>query len=172
MFQLMALLMGSMTLGMGHLVTAVDASVQSTVENVAVQVMPAEGRFSSDFGFRHHPIHGGTIFHEGVDIANVRSTPIEASGAGRVVKVEYERGYGLLIEIDHGHGWTTRYAHLSAADVKVGDSVGVGSPIGKMGASGSATGNHLHFEVRRYSFAVNPTPYLTAVAPAFALNSH
>lgn len=172
MFQLITLLMGSMTLGLGHWVTAVDASVKSTVESAVIQVMPAEGRLSSDFGFRHHPIHGGTIFHDGVDIANVRSTPIEATGSGRVTRVERGRGYGLLIEIDHGHGWTTRYAHLSAADVKVGDAVGAGTPIGKMGASGSATGNHLHFEVRHYNFAVNPAPFLTAAAPAYALNNH
>lgn len=170
MFQWVVFLLGSMTLGMGNLITVVDSSIPQTIHNVAVQVMPAEGRLSSDFGFRVHPINRGTIFHNGVDIANVRSTPIDAAGAGRVTRVEYGRGYGLTIEIDHGHGWTTRYAHLSAADVKVGDSVGAGTPIGKMGASGSATGNHLHFEVRRYSFAVNPTPYLSAVIPAFAAN--
>lgn len=164
MFQWVAFLLGSMILGIGQ--------SPHPIQNVAVQVMPAEGRMSSDFGFRQHPIRGGTIFHDGVDIANVRSTPIEATGAGRVVKVEYERGYGLLIEIDHGHGWHTRYAHLSASEVNVGDEVGTGAIIGRMGASGSATGNHLHFEVRRYSFAVNPTPYLAAVTQMLAQNDN
>lgn len=170
MFHWVAFLLGSMSLGMGHLITVVDSAVPKPIQNVVVQTMPAAGRMTSDFGFRHHPIRGGTIFHDGVDIANVRSTPIEATGAGRVTRVEYSRGYGLTIEIDHGQGWTTRYAHLSSADVKVGDTVGAGALIGKMGSSGSATGNHLHFEVRHYSFAVNPTPYLTAVIPAFAAN--
>lgn len=164
MFQWIAFLLGSIILGTGQ--------PSHTVQNVVVQVMPAAGRMSSDFGFRHHPIRGGTIFHDGVDIANVRSTPIEATGAGRVIRVEYGRGYGLIIEIDHGHGWTTRYAHLSAADVKVGDDVGTGAVIGKMGASGAATGNHLHFEVRRYSFSVNPMPYLAAVTQMLAQNEN
>lgn len=170
MFHLIAILMGSMTLGLGHWVITLDASVKSKVENSAVQVMPTEGRISSEYGFRQRPCRGASHFHEGVDIANMRSTPIEASGAGRVIKVERERGYGLLIEIDHGHSWSTRYAHLSEADVKVGDVVGAGTPIGKMGESGTATGNHLHFELRHYSFAVNPEPYLSAVMPAYASN--
>lgn len=167
MNQIFAFLLGSLSLGMGNLVTSVESHIP---QNAAVQVLPAEGRLSSDFGFRRHPIHKGNCLHTGIDIANERGTLISATGAGRVLRVERDRGYGLLVEIDHGHGWTTRYAHLSDTDVKVGDVVGVGAAVGKMGASGAATGNHLHFEVRRYSFAVNPMPYLSAVVPAIADN--
>lgn len=165
MLKLVAVLMGSLSLGMGQWLEGAGPGLQ----NVAVQGVPAEGRMSSEYGFRRHPIRGCHHFHWGVDIKNAHATPITATGAGRVVRVERNRGYGLIIEIEHGHGWTTRYAHLSAADVSVGDYVGQGAIVGRMGASGAATGTHLHFELRRYGFAVNPALYLQS-APVIAAN--
>jgi len=166
MIQLLAIIMTGLSMGMGHSAWNIPSSTQNT----AVQVMPTEGRFTSDFGFRKHPIRGGHCMHAGVDIANEKGTDIEASGAGTVVSVERERGYGLMVVIDHGHGWTTRYAHLSEALVKEGDKVAAGTLIAKMGSTGSSTGSHLHFEVRHYTFAVNPMPYLTMARAAYAVN--
>lgn len=106
--------------------------------------------------------------HEGVDIANARGTTVDATARGRVLQVGRDRGYGLMVEIDHGHGWTSRYAHLSRATVVAGDVVGAGTMIGKMGRSGAATGVHLHYELRRYGVAVDPQPLLQAVTAQFA----
>lgn len=133
-----------------------------------IRVLPAEGAITSEFGLRKHPITRKQHWHEGIDIANARGTAVESTAHGRVVRVERERGYGLIIEIDHGHGWTSCYAHLSHATVAVGDEVGAGTVIGKMGRSGVATGVHLHYELRRYGMAVDPHPFFQAISPVYA----
>lgn len=164
--KLIAVILGTITIGMGQLM-----SVDLTSRSTAVQQLPADGRMSSDFGFRRRPCRGGSHYHPGVDIANVRATPIEATGAGTIVSVSRDRGYGLMVEIDHGRGWTTRYAHLSGVDVKEGDQVRAGDLVGKMGRTGRATGTHLHYELRRYGLAVNPAPYLAAAQSMVAINN-
>lgn len=98
-------------------------------------------------------------FHEGIDLANRSGTEIRSTANGWVLRVGRERGYGLIIEIDHGRGWTTIYAHLSRAAVSIGNYVTSGTPIGAMGRSGATTGSHLHYELRRYGIAVNPVPH-------------
>ena len=100
-------------------------------------------------------------YHMALDIANASAPPIGAAESGVVSYVEYGRfGYGQHVIIDHGNGLSTLYAHMSEIYVKVGDSVGRGSIIGRMGSTGRSTGTHLHFEVRTGGVIVNPLPYL------------
>ena len=117
---------------------------------------PAEGPISSPFGWRTHPVHGDRRLHAGVDIAAPHGSPIRAAAAGTVVAAGRRGGYGLLVEIDHGTGQRTRYAHASRLHVAAGDRVGRGQPIAAVGATGTATGPHLHFELRLDGRPVDP----------------
>ena len=123
-------------------------------------IRPAEGRISSRFGYRESPFTGKREFHHGLDIANRRSTEIIATANGRISFVGEKRGLGKVVVIDHGHGFTTRYAHLDQIAKDRGDSVVRGDPIGYMGNSGRSTGPHLHYEVRLNGIPVNPQKYL------------
>jgi murein DD-endopeptidase MepM/ murein hydrolase activator NlpD len=118
------------------------------------------GRFSSGFGYRLHPVTGRREFHYGIDIAAPQGTVIKAYAAGKVTRAQFSSGYGNYIEINHGGGLSTIYAHLSKINVSVGTRVTVGQQIGLMGSTGVSTGSHLHFEVRRNGTAVNPLNYL------------
>lgn len=122
---------------------------------------PARGRLTSGYGWRRHPLRQTWGFHSGLDVANHRGTPIHAASAGTVVKAEYNDGYGRMIEIDHGYGITTLYAHCHALHVKKGDRVERGQHICDMGSTGRSTGPHLHFEVRLDGHAVDPMDYLS-----------
>ena len=124
---------------------------------VVVNAAPAY----ADFGAMHQPANGvvtskidnrcpGSDNHDGIDIANNTGTKIFAAYRGRVTFRGFSGDYGRLIIIDHSNGYTTRYAHLNDFDVADGASVTRGQLIGNMGASGNATGPHLHFEVRRF----------------------
>ena len=95
-------------------------------------------------------------------MAGAVGEPVLAAGEGRVVRAGWHGGYGKLVEIAHGKGLTTRYAHLSRLDVKKGDRVKPGEQIGGMGSTGRSTGSHLHYEVRLDGRAVNPMPFLEA----------
>jgi murein DD-endopeptidase MepM/ murein hydrolase activator NlpD len=151
---LTAILFNSLTLG------PLALSNFTTVETRIVQHLPTEGTITSIFGERHHPILGVARHHDGIDIANVRSTTIHATAAGRVKAISREGGYGLMVEIDHGSGWSSRYAHLSQIAVKRGDFVFSGAILGRMGDSGLATAPHLHYELRRQGVPVDPAPYI------------
>lgn len=117
---------------------------------------PTYGRISSKFGYRVHPISKKRDFHTGIDIANSSGTPIYAAGTGKVIFSAYKNGYGKTILIDHGYGYVTAYAHCSTLLVDVGDRVTKGDKIAKIGRTGTSTGNHLHFEVRKYGTQINP----------------
>ncbi|MDW8414949.1 MAG: M23 family metallopeptidase [Thermaurantiacus sp.] len=118
---------------------------------------PVEGaRLSSGFGMRFHPILGFSRLHQGVDFAAPTGTPVVASAAGRVTLAGWSGGYGQVVEVDHGRGLKTRYAHLSRIDVRPGQAVGQGQRIGAVGSTGLSTGPHLHYEVWRDGRAVNP----------------
>lgn len=117
-------------------------------------------RISSDYGLRTHPISGRSSFHEGVDISMPEGTDIYASESGTVKRSGSATGYGNMIEIDHGNGKTTRYAHLKSMNVAVGDMVEKGQKIALSGNSGDSTGPHLHFEERDNGQPVRPTPQL------------
>lgn len=117
---------------------------------------------SSGFGHRSDPFTGEAAMHSGLDFRGPIGTPILATASGRVVYAGVRGGYGNTVEIDHGHGIMTRYAHLSQIGVSVGQAVAGTTQIGKMGSTGRSTGSHLHFEVRVNGQAVNPRPFLEA----------
>lgn len=124
---------------------------------------PAPGQdLSSTFGSRTDPILGTPAFHAGLDFRAGIGTPVHATAAGKVVKAGWNGGYGQMVEIDHGNGLSTRYAHLSDILVAEGQSVSAGTVVGKAGSTGRSTGPHLHYEVRRRGDAVDPLTFLKA----------
>ncbi|MCC5921136.1 MAG: M23 family metallopeptidase [Cyclobacteriaceae bacterium] len=117
-------------------------------------------RLASGFGMRMHPIHKIRKMHTGVDFSAPRGTPIYATGDGTVVRIRTDfGGYGKHIEIDHGFGFRTLYAHMQEFDVKIGQSVKRGEMIGKVGNTGSSTAPHLHYEIIKDGRKVNPVHY-------------
>ncbi len=117
-------------------------------------------RISSYYGYRIDPIYKVKKFHAGVDFSAPKGTPIYATGNGKVIKVRRSRrGYGNSIEIDHGYGYHTFYAHLSKFIVKRGEKVTRGQLIGYVGNSGKSTAPHLHYEIRKNGRTVNPIYY-------------
>lgn len=115
---------------------------------------------SSGFGWRRHPLTGERTLHEGIDFAASPGTPILAAAPGRVVRAGDYGGYGKMVDIDHGNGLVTRYAHASVVRVRVGQLVRRGQRLGDVGSSGRSTGSHLHFEVRIAGQAVDPRLFL------------
>jgi murein DD-endopeptidase MepM/ murein hydrolase activator NlpD len=126
-------------------------------------IPPVEASWSaSSFGWRIDPITGMQAMHEGVDFIADAGTPIFAAAGGLVTVAEMHHQYGLMVEIDHGNDFTTRYAHASRLFVKAGDVVPRGRKLANVGSSGRATGPHLHFEVRYKGVAQNPARFLQA----------
>lgn len=119
---------------------------------------------SSSYGYRRDPFTGQSAMHSGLDFPGPLGTPILAAAPGKVVFVGRRSGYGNVVEVDHGQGILTRYAHLSGFTAKVGAQVTAGQQIAKMGSTGRSTGSHLHFEVRLNGVAVNPRRFLEAKA--------
>ncbi|MBM1634769.1 M23 family metallopeptidase [Sulfitobacter mediterraneus] len=131
-----------------------DGSGQATIyvdgEVLRVFAQPVEGaRLSSVFGRRTHPVFGNVRMHTGVDFAAARGTPVQSTAPGRVSFIGWRGGYGRVVEIAHGSDTLTRYAHLSAVpeDLAQGQRVAAGDVIGRVGATGTATGPNLHYEV-------------------------
>jgi len=116
-------------------------------------------RVSSAYGYRIHPIYKQRIAHMGMDFTGKINTPIYATGNGKVVKVDKQRGHGRRIIIDHGYGYKSVYAHLNGYNVKKGQKVKRGEIIGFLGNSGLSTGPHLHYEVRKNNKPINPINY-------------
>ncbi len=114
---------------------------------------------ASGFGVRIDPIYQTPKFHGGMDFSANTGTPVYVTGDGTVTSADWETGYGNIIEVDHGFGYRTRYAHLSAMDVRRGQRVQRGEVIGKVGSSGKSTGPHLHYEVLVNGHKVNPVNY-------------
>jgi len=120
-------------------------------------IVPLRGEVSSPFGYRQHPVRRRRMeFHAGIDIRSKRGTPFRAAALGRVIFAGWKRGYGLTIELDHGGGVVTCYAHCSRINVRLGALVNGGTQIGEVGSTGTTTGNHLHFELRRSNRVFNP----------------
>lgn len=115
---------------------------------------------SSSFGWRRNPVTGRHAMHEGLDFAAPKGAMIHAASGGVVMQARYVPGYGKLVEIDHGNGLVTRYAHASSIKVKQGDLVEKGQEIARVGSTGRSTGSHLHFEVRMAGHALDPTLFL------------
>ena len=117
---------------------------------------------SSSYGYRRDPFNGHAAFHAGLDFPGHRGQPINAAANGKVSFVGQRSGYGNVVEVTHGNGLMTRYAHLSGFAAHVGDTVARGAMIGRMGSTGRSTGPHLHFEVRLNGQAITPRRFLEA----------
>ncbi|MFE1601893.1 M23 family metallopeptidase [Methylobacterium sp. ID0610] len=117
---------------------------------------------SSQYGYRVDPFTRGLALHTGVDLKAEYGAPARAAAAGTVVSTDYAGGYGNMVEIDHGHGIATRYAHLSAFTVSPGQTVEAGQIVGRVGSTGRSTGAHLHYETRIDGEPVDPTRFLRA----------
>ena len=120
---------------------------------------PVYARVSSRFGMRFHPILKRYRLHAGIDYSARCGRRVYAAASGRVFIARRAGGYGKMVAIDHRGPLSTRYAHLSRISVRYGQYVRRGQYIGRVGATGLATGCHLHFETRRYGKAVNPLRY-------------
>jgi murein DD-endopeptidase MepM/ murein hydrolase activator NlpD len=123
----------------------------------------ASGELSSPFGNRFDPLNGRRAFHAGLDFAAPHGTPIVAAAGGSVAYAGFRADYGWTVEIDHGNGLATRYAHASRLLVAAGAVVMPGERIALVGSSGRSTGPHLHFEVLRDGAQVNPKRYLAGL---------
>lgn len=126
---------------------------------------PTEGRITSGYGYRFSPFnertgHHSGFFHEGIDLANSPDTPITATADGVVRYAGWSGGFGMMVTVDHGFGYSTLYGHTSKVTVKKGDHVRRGEMIAYMGTTGRSTGHHLHYEVWRHGKPVNPVKFL------------
>jgi murein DD-endopeptidase MepM/ murein hydrolase activator NlpD len=117
---------------------------------------------TSGFGVRNDPFMRGPAMHTGLDFRAETGDPARATAAGTVTIAGWNAGYGRMVEIDHGNGLATRYAHLSAIDVAVGDTIKIGQVVGKVGSTGRSTGPHLHYETRIDGDPVDPQKFLRA----------
>lgn len=123
-------------------------------------IKPTVGNYSVEgFGMRLHPILGVRKFHNGLDINCDWGTPVRSPGNGKVINVEKRSGFGLVVEIDHGFGYKTIYAHLLSSLVKVGQKVNRGDLIAKSGNSGLSSGPHLHYEIQHNGKALDPIDF-------------
>jgi murein DD-endopeptidase MepM/ murein hydrolase activator NlpD len=129
---------------------------------------PIEGSVGSGFGFRSDPFTGRAALHTGLDFPAETGTPVRAAAGGIVLASEYHAEYGRLVEIDHGNGLVTRYAHNSRVLVKAGDLVRRGQVISEAGSTGRSTGPHLHFEVLVDRVPQNPAKFLAGGDAALA----
>lgn len=121
-----------------------------------------KGWLSSYYGMRTDPFHGRKEMHKGIDFAGKNGSDVLATAQGVVTWAGKRSGYGLLVEINHGNGYTTRYGHFEKLLVKTGDKVLPAQKIGLMGSSGRSTGPHVHYEVLRNGKQINPTRYVNA----------
>ncbi|QJQ33413.1 M23 family metallopeptidase [Sphingomonas lacunae] len=134
------------------------------LENLVLSLpstIPAAGmNLSSGFGYRRDPFTGAGAMHAGLDFKGPHGSPIYSAAAGTISFAGRKAGYGNVVEVDHGHGIITRYAHLSGFAARAGQRVAPGQLIARMGSTGRSTGTHLHFEVRVNGTAVNPRRFL------------
>jgi len=126
-------------------------------------VMPASGNWTSNFGYRMHPVTGRYAMHNGLDIAGMRWAPVYATANGVVTVSHPAGGYGNLVVIDHGNGYRTKYGHLNRILVGKGEIVKRFDLIGYMGSTGRATGVHVHYEVLRDGKPIDPKRFIMPV---------
>ena len=141
------------------------ATLESDAQRLAAipSISPVGGVLSSRFSrSRRHPIHLVDRPHEGIDVHAIYGTPIVATGAGVVIYAGQKPGYGNLIEIDHGYGYVTRYAHASRLLADVGKRVRRDEVVAQVGCTGTCTAPHVHYEVHRNGTPVDPLNYVLA----------
>lgn len=145
---------------------ALLAAVPANVGAAASPVFPIEGKWvlTSPFGYRTHPVTGNRDFHEGADLGVPEGTPVRAALGGVVAQAGWRGGYGYAVEINHGNGYSTLYAHLSRVLVAPGTPVAAGQVIALSGNTGRSTGPHLHFEVRYNGRPVDPAQWFPALS--------
>lgn len=131
-----------------------------SIKPVRSDKLARDVKLLSGFGYRIHPIYKVPRMHAGIDFTAAQGTPIQATGAGRVVKAERGSGYGIHVVIDHGYGYQTLYGHMSKLDVKEGQMVKRGQTIGRVGSTGASTAPHCHYEVHYRGNPVNPIQYV------------
>jgi murein DD-endopeptidase MepM/ murein hydrolase activator NlpD len=124
--------------------------------------MIGELEWTSGFGVRNDPFIRAPAMHTGLDLRADIGEPARATAAGTVTMAGWNGGYGKMVEVDHGNGFATRYAHLSAIDVEVGQAIRIGQTVGRVGTTGRSTGPHLHYETRVDGEAVDPQKFLRA----------
>jgi murein DD-endopeptidase MepM/ murein hydrolase activator NlpD len=138
---------------------------RNALASATPSIWPAHGWLTSTMGRRADPMTGGADYHPGLDIAGDRGQAVYATADGTVTHAGRQGAYGNLIVIDHGFGLQTRYGHLSGFEVRQGEKVQRGDLIGRLGATGRATGNHLHYEVLANGRLLNPLKLLTQQKP-------
>jgi murein DD-endopeptidase MepM/ murein hydrolase activator NlpD len=119
---------------------------------------------TSGYGMRLDPFLKQLALHTGVDFRAEPGDPVRAAASGKVTQAGWQGGYGIMVEVDHGNGLATRYAHLSAVDVAEGATIPAGRIIGRAGSTGRSTGPHLHYEIRVNGDAIDPMRFLKAGA--------
>jgi murein DD-endopeptidase MepM/ murein hydrolase activator NlpD len=125
---------------------------------------PSKGYITSGFGTRTDPFRGGLAHHMGIDFDAHTGDPVASAAGGVVVFAGVKSGYGNVVEVDHGNGYSTLYGHNSRLVVRVGDIVRAGQTVARAGSTGRSTGPHVHFEVHVNGRPVNPRKFLDKVA--------
>lgn len=135
----------------------------SIVERLPLGIPMHGARITSGFGRRYDPFHGRLARHEGMDyVSHARTPQVRATAKGIVVFAGRKGAYGNMVEVNHGMGMSTRYAHLRSVNVRVGQNIPEGHVVGIQGSTGRSTGTHLHYEIRRFGVALNPARFLKA----------
>ncbi len=155
--------LASVVLGKAEELAVLEAQVLE--KRVSDRLLPTtlpvkQGAIGSGFGHRADPIAGVRAMHEGIDFVAETGTPVVVAASGVVLAVEFHPEFGNMIDVDHGEGLTSRYAHLSRTQVRVGQLVQRGERLGDVGSTGRSTGSHLHFEVRMLGVAQDPARFL------------
>ena len=133
---------------------------QVTRLHLMPSIWPVRGILTSGFGYRRDPFTNAASFHPALDISAPKGTPVYSPASGRVVYADWDGAYGQCVHVRHTPTITTRYAHLSEIDVRLGQNLERGDLIGQVGSTGRATGAHLHYEVRINGDPVNPRNYI------------
>jgi murein DD-endopeptidase MepM/ murein hydrolase activator NlpD len=141
-----------------------DVERQEALASATPSIWPAHGWLTGTFGGRSDPFSGEPAFHQGLDISTDKGQPVYATADGTVESAAYTGEYGNFVVVKHGFGLTTRYGHLSAFAVKPGQTVQRGAVLGYVGATGRATGSHLHYEILANGQLINPLRLLTQPA--------
>jgi murein DD-endopeptidase MepM/ murein hydrolase activator NlpD len=141
-----------------------DVERQEALASATPSIWPAHGWLTGTFGGRSDPFSGEPAFHQGLDISTDKGQPVYATADGTVESAAYTGEYGNFVVVKHGFGLTTRYGHMSGFAVKPGQTVQRGAVIGYVGATGRATGSHLHYEILANGQLINPLRLLTQPA--------